>query len=266
MQTEHDCHTNQPNNLFPIETELRLPLDTSMRILFTGYYNGFGVELHSAEEIALLYHMGYFGKSSQGRSRPKLGHNNSPNIMRKRQFLKRIFWHKKFSGESEPQADEFLQEVDILTAKIIADRDKEPNKDVIDLVSSDEEIAEIPHDNMNNHTMSSEDPQDMVVIVPNSDSEGENYFENFKPKCCINKVRLPEKLMLTRQEAFFLIYGLGCLQILNGDHQNLSVEQCWQIFSDTDRNFVDKYVVYHYFRSKGYIVKPGIKFGGDYCE
>lgn len=267
MQFEDKNKNNPPNHFLRIESEMRLPLDGSMRILFTGIFNGFSVELHSADEIALLYHMGFFGKSSQARSRLKLDPNNgSPKIMRKRQFLKRTFWHKKFHGAAEPQADEFLHEVDILSAKIKADCIKNMNKDVIDLVSSDEDISGVANEELNSHSMSIDDPLDMVVIVPNSDSESENYFENFKPKCCINQVRLLEKLMLTLQEAFFLVYGLGCLQILDDDQHVLTVEQCWQLFTGTDRFFTEKYVVYHYFRSKGYIVKPGIKFGGDYCE
>lgn len=269
-ETGDDCQTNQCNNLFPnvIESELRLPLDTSMRFLFTGLFNGFGVEIHSAEEMALLYHMGCFGKGSASRAKPRSV--SSPSIMRKRQFLKRTFWHKKFGGSCDTgQSDEFLIDIDELTANIIADA--KPNRDVIDLVSSDddtdvmESADDVVCDELDAHIIHSADDDDMVVIVPNSDSEGDNYFENFKPKCCINKIKLHEKLMLTLQEAFFLMYGLGCLQVYDSDRKLLNTDQCWQLFTETDPNFIRKYVVYHHFRSKGYVVKPGVKFGGDYC-
>lgn len=62
------------------------------------------------------------------------------------------------------------------------------------------------------------------------------------------------------------MYGLGCLQIVNLENNILNIDDCWNLFAESESNFVHKYVVYHYFRSKGYVVKPGIKFGGDYCK
>lgn len=267
----NDCQSNDPNNLFPMAIEsLRFPLDSAMRIIFTGYYNGFNVEVRSPEEMAMLHHMGCFGKGSLSRSKPKVSQNdNGSFLMRKRQFLKRTYWQKKFSKSKEsPDSDTFFKDIDELTAKIIKDSEKQKKKDVIDLVSSDDgsDSAEECISANNISLLENCDKQDLVVIAPDSDSEGDNYFANFKPKCCINEIKVQEKLMLTPHEAFFLCYGLGCLQILNCDDRVLSTDQCWELFLKTDKNFVPKYVVYHYFRSKGYIVKTGIKFGGDYCK
>lgn len=272
LQSE-DCQTNDLNESFPMAIEslrLRFPLDNSMRIVFTGHYNGYNVEIRSVEEIALLYHMGCFGKGSSSRSQPKVAENdNSPRIMRKRQFLKRNYWFKKFAGpNTTADADTFMKDIDEITAKIISDSEKRSKKDVIDLVSSDEEYGGQSNSVHEMKTEQFHNPhkEDLVVIVPNSDSEDENYFANMKPKCCLNKIKLQEKLMLTLQEAFFLLYGLGCLQIVNIDNTLLSIEQCWELFAVAEKNFVPKYVVYHYYRSKGYVVKSGIKFGGDYCK
>lgn len=269
LQSE-DCQTNDlnesSNDLFPTCIEsLRFPLDNSMRIVFTGYYNGYNVEVRSTEEMDMLYHMGCFGKGSASRSRPTQSHrDDTVTIMRRRQFLKRNYWYQKFySSKGTTESDLFLKEVDEVSAKIDADCDKRVNKDVIDLVSSDESSDDEGDDNK---TIDVHDKDDVIVIVPNSDSEEDNYFAKMKPKCCINKIKVQEKLILTLQEAFFLLYGLGCLQIISMDNNILSIEQCWDLFKYTDKRFVPKYVVYHYFRSKGYIVKPGIKFGGDYCK
>ncbi|KAF9416798.1 hypothetical protein HW555_005928 [Spodoptera exigua] len=238
LQSE-DCQTNDLNDSFPMAVEsLRFPLDNSMRIVFTGYYNGFNVEVRSVEEIALLYHMGCFGKGTTSRSEPKADKSDiMPRIIRKRQFLKRNYWYKKFGTSDKlgtAEADDFMKDIDSLMIKIIGDSKKSYNK------------------------------EDLVVIVPNSESEGENYFENMRPKCCLNKINIQEKLMLTPEEAFFLLYGLGCLQIVSLDNALLSIEKCWDLFRAVDGRFLSKYVVYHYYRSKGYVVKPGIKFGGDY--
>ncbi|KAL0871213.1 hypothetical protein ABMA27_004984 [Loxostege sticticalis] len=265
-----DCQSNDPNNFFPMAIEsLRFPLDSTMRIIFTGYYNGFNVEVRSSEEMAMLHHMGCFGKGSLSRSKPKVSQNdNSPCLLRKRQFLKRNYWQKKFSKSKESESDSFFKDIDELTAKILKDSARNNKKDVIDLVSSDEDEVSDTCEELtipsNLSMLDTYDKQDLVVIAPDSDSEGDNYFANFKPKCCLNKIKIPEKLMLTLCEAFFLSYGLGCLQILNSDEKILSTDQCWDLFLETDKKFIPKYVVYHYFRSKGYIVKSGVKFGGDY--
>lgn len=269
IQTQSECQSADPNNVlsFAVESS-RFPLDSSMRIVFTGYFNGFSVEVRSVDEMALLYHMGCFGKGSASRSKPRAAHDYSPSIMRKRQFLKRNYWYRKFVNQDRQPVDNLLTDLDELVAKIIHDSRKKTSKDVIDLVSSDDsECSNDANDFVaQEHLVSlqQQDKQDLVVIVPDSDSEEGNYFENLKPKCCVNKIAVQEKLMLTLQEAFFLSYGLGCLQVIGQGDTQLTIEQCWKLFTETDKKFVPNYVVYHYFRSKGYIVKSGIKFGGDY--
>lgn len=263
-----DCQTNDPNNLFPMTIDsLRFPLDTSMRIVFTGHFNGFSVAVNSVDEMALLHRMGCFGKGSLSRSKPRLHHGvGSPQIMRKRQFLKRNYWYKKFSSNTEASAsDTFFKETEELSAKIKSDCENK-KKDVIDLVSSEEDNSDTGEEiTCPNSELLSYNKEDMVVIVPNSDSEDDNYFVKLRPQCCINRTKIEERLLLTLQEAFFLSYALGCLQVVNGN-ELLKIQQCWQLFSETDKNFETKYIVYHYYRAKGYVVKPGIKFGGDYCK
>ncbi|XP_014371333.2 tRNA-splicing endonuclease subunit Sen2 isoform X2 [Papilio machaon] len=209
----------------------------------------------------LLYNMGCFGKGTSSRSKPRES-QNVPAVMRKRQFLKRMCWYKKYGDPKKSlESDIFLKDVNKLVAKILSDGEKHLKKDVIDLVSSEESGEE---DNCDMFSLESYNKEDLVVIMPNSDSEDDDYFANLKPKCCVNKIKMQEKLMLSKQESFFLLYGLGCLQILNNDDNVLNIEQCWKTFQEDDKYFLEKYVVYHYFRSKGYVVKPGIKFGGDY--
>ncbi|KAJ2945636.1 hypothetical protein O0L34_g463 [Tuta absoluta] len=273
LQTGDDCQSNDLNNLFPIES-LRFPLDGSMRIVFTGYYNGFGVEVRSIDEMALLHHMGCFGKGTLSRSKPRPAQAEAaPIIMRKRQFLKRNYWYKKYGSPSQSQDSQerdslLLKQVEDLALKIKQDCEASKNKEkkeVIDLVSSDEDNVSEEMEEQNFQTeFQNNEKGDLVVIVPNSDSEDDNYFANIKPKCCLNKIKVQEKLMLSLQEAFFLQFALGCLQIISLDGKLLNVQQSWDIFSKTDKDYIPKYVVYHYYRSKGYVVKPGIKFGGDF--
>ncbi|KAL1007875.1 hypothetical protein UPYG_G00092840 [Umbra pygmaea] len=80
--------------------------------------------------------------------------------------------------------------------------------------------------------------------------------------CRINPFRLLEYLQLTREEAFFLVYGLGCLSVYNNE-EPLSVMQLWQMFRFVQPHFETSYIAYHFFRSRGWVPKPGVKYGTD---
>ncbi|CAI6307930.1 unnamed protein product [Periconia digitata] len=97
-----------------------------------------------------------------------------------------------------------------------------------------------------------------------------------------------EHLQLTFEEAFFLSYVLGVLEVFHDD-STLQPSDLLRLFcrhskflttedpgftgsllqSDNnmiapDNPFVMKYVVLHHFRSLGWVVRPGIKFACDY--
>ncbi|KAG9260360.1 tRNA-splicing endonuclease subunit Sen2 isoform X1 [Astyanax mexicanus] len=80
--------------------------------------------------------------------------------------------------------------------------------------------------------------------------------------CRINPFNMVEHLQLSYEEAFFLVYALGCLSIYY-DGEALSVLQLWRMFCSVQPNFETNYAAYHYFRSKGWVPKPGIKYGTD---
>lgn len=92
------------------------------------------------------------------------------------------------------------------------------------------------------------------------------------------KIINQEHLQLTAEEAFFLVYGLGVLQITTQDTQTaISTVSLFSFFrqnsyfpprspSDVhpDDPFLLSYVVYHHFRFLGWVVRSGIKFGVDW--
>ncbi|KAI9464163.1 hypothetical protein HD554DRAFT_2026547 [Boletus coccyginus] len=93
-----------------------------------------------------------------------------------------------------------------------------------------------------------------------------------------------EHLQLTLQEAFFLLWNLDCLSISNPDDGDaLALIQIWNAFQNVymprpslapsldppqhrrfDNPFLVNYVIYHHYRSLGWVVKSGIKFCVDY--
>lgn len=76
-----------------------------------------------------------------------------------------------------------------------------------------------------------------------------------------------EILKLGFEEAFFLSYGLGVLNIYDpSSNCYLNLDQIWNTFCTLyNQNditaFPVLYAAYHFFRSKGWVVKSGIKFG-----
>ncbi|PPQ63370.1 hypothetical protein CVT24_005635 [Panaeolus cyanescens] len=91
-----------------------------------------------------------------------------------------------------------------------------------------------------------------------------------------------EHLQLTLQEAFFLLWNLDCLTVLDPDTLSpMPIKEIWLAFQRSelppsisicvsgedlqfDNPFLVNYVVYHHYRSLGWVIKGGIKFCVDY--
>lgn len=152
--------------------------------------------------------------------------------------------------------------------------------------TEDEEIYEIPQEessskndkNLSDNPWQSEELdlssgdendfeiQGKVLVLPDSESETEDYFRDIKPRIENDGFPVKETLHLTFEETFFLMFGLGCLRVVDFQGKMLSIKEAWEHFCNEDPFFVQKYVIYHYYRSKGWVVKPGLKYGGDFCE
>ena len=59
-------------------------------------------------------------------------------------------------------------------------------------------------------------------------------------------------------------YGLGCLKVLDENNTPLDLVALWHRFSAANNRFIPNYVAYHYFRSKGWVPKVGLKYGAEY--
>lgn len=103
-----------------------------------------------------------------------------------------------------------------------------------------------------------------LLVLPDNDSDTENYLKNVKPRIENEGFPTREALHLTFEETFFLLFGLGCLQVIHFDGSPLDINSAWLYFCKEKPDFIQTYVVYHYYRSKGWVVKPGIKYGGDF--
>ncbi|NXQ79739.1 SEN2 endonuclease, partial [Nyctibius grandis] len=101
-------------------------------------------------------------------------------------------------------------------------------------------------------------------LCPEDDSAHvqENAVKKEKLVCRRNPFRIFEYLQLSLEEAFFLVYALGCLSIYYGE-EPLTILKLWEVFSEVKADFKTTYMAYHYFRSKGWVPKVGLKYGTD---
>ncbi|XP_071804336.1 uncharacterized protein [Asterias amurensis] len=76
--------------------------------------------------------------------------------------------------------------------------------------------------------------------------------------------KIHEHLQLKLEEAFFLSYGLGCLSVLDDNKKALDLTEMWQAFCSRQENFVANYIAYHYYRSKGWVPRDGVKYGAHF--
>ncbi|NWS74811.1 SEN2 endonuclease, partial [Crotophaga sulcirostris] len=89
-----------------------------------------------------------------------------------------------------------------------------------------------------------------------------NLVKKEKLVCRRNPFRIFEYLQLSLEEAFFLVYALGCLSIYYGE-EPLPILKLWEFFTEVKPDFRTTYMAYHYFRSKGWVPKVGLKYGTD---
>ncbi|XP_034388021.1 tRNA-splicing endonuclease subunit Sen2 [Cyclopterus lumpus] len=134
------------------------------------------------------------------------------------------------------------------------DRDPDP--------SDDQESELDPELNLDSDSDSDPDPlvpgPGFVLVVSDSEVCGG-----------VREVRrtpfsLTEYLQLSLEEAFFLVYSLGCLSVyLN--QEPLSIIQLWREFRSMRPDFVSSFAAYQHCRSRGWVPKGGggAKYGAD---
>uniref|UniRef100_A0A8C8Y9W1 tRNA-splicing endonuclease subunit Sen2 n=1 Tax=Prolemur simus TaxID=1328070 RepID=A0A8C8Y9W1_PROSS len=106
------------------------------------------------------------------------------------------------------------------------------------------------------------------VVCDRSESEdapNEELVQRKRLICRRNPYRIFEYLQLSLEEAFFLVYALGCLSIYY-EKEPLTIVKLWKAFSVVQPTFRTTYMAYHYFRSKGWVPKVGLKYGTDLCN
>lgn len=107
-----------------------------------------------------------------------------------------------------------------------------------------------------------------LFVMEDSDNEGVGGKRKWKepewrPVVKEDPYFVKEFLHLSLEESFFLAYGLGCLRVYENE-KLLNLTDLWRAFCQRHSRFISLYVAYHYFRSKGWVPKSGLKFGTDF--
>ncbi|CAN6674782.1 tRNA-splicing endonuclease subunit Sen2p [Trichomonascus vanleenenianus] len=186
--------------------------------------------------INALWSMGFFGKGTLSRSEPswfirtarRLGLKGGDKITAEDITEARRRERKKFKKERARAEQEELERRRALDAGVSTSSAPQPSDIIFGEEDEEEELT------------ASRRAEDEVIIEE-------------------EKLVQQEYLQLMPVEALFLAYGLGALEV-----ESLSVQELLNVFSSHDDKFLYHYVAYHHFRSRGWCVRNGVKFGVDY--
>lgn len=277
--------------------------------VYSAYFDSATSSVHVTDEQAIkaLWEMGFFGKGSLSRSEPSwlerekkrrglLGGNSSEEATRKRRSERRELKMERArieklaieerlkaeaaareSGATTPTTDEAatvtIEKFSVKKA-MEARRQKRapatPGGDSAVLAESPgpangKSVRFSPVIQEREFTSSSVAANQLVDSV--LDEEDDLVLEN------------EEHLQLSNEEAFFLVYGLGVLQVFDREtNRVIPTSSLFSLFCNhsyfpprnsaaqlkPDDPFLLSYVIYHHFRSLGWVVRSGVKFGTEY--
>ncbi|KAL1892556.1 tRNA splicing endonuclease subunit sen2 [Ceratocystis pirilliformis] len=177
--------------------------------------------------------------------------------------------------EARKEAQKLVTAVEIPSPPVSVKSEQESNGNLPKTVrfSPDVESAVYFEDAPPSPQTASDDSQTCIVSV-----KPETLKQEHTVDVGVETLATAEHLQLTFEEAFFLAYGLGCLEISNPESKKAySNTELFRLFREhshvppriaaplrSDDPFLVNYVVYHHFRSLGFVPRPGMKFGVDW--
>ncbi|KAK3838800.1 MAG: hypothetical protein J3R72DRAFT_182018 [Linnemannia gamsii] len=272
--------------------------DLPSRSLIQGYFHpsGASVWIHESKDIEVLFRQGFFGKGTLSRSeatwtvRTTEGFQGvSLEDITRRRRAERAQVREKLASSQHQQQQQQQQQGNLstptssespsgspLTTCSKTPLSAPPDSTALKISPGKQLPDSLPYDTTKLSTTSlTSSPINIGGI-----DQGEDY----------------EHLQLSLEEAFFLVFAVECIAVssqtttpcnLSGSHQNLSslsIQECWLRFAEAsvlrkssrssmslcmpeispDNPFIIRYAAYHHYRSQGWVVKDGLKYGTDY--
>lgn len=219
-------------NPFPVD-------EITEEIKYIGLFTGVSVEIFDTETIKSIYENGCFGKGSFSRSIPEILQPSKYTTTKEHKYLHRI--------------ESMANKLHSLEGSGGGGGDGGGGGGVEKSNTVEEE---------------EEDDDDFLEVVPMAENcgPGDEQMDTVVTKIIRNPFQIKESLVLSLEEAFFLHFSLKCLEIRNFENSALTTEELWTSFCEIKKNFIICFVGYQYFRSKNWVVKGGLQFGGDFRE
>lgn len=271
------------------------------------------VHVTDPRDSRMLWEMGFFGKGSLSRSEPSwldrtkrskgfVTNATSEEITGKRRSERRERKLERARQEREAIAEQLRAEKRTQEAAAVMNKySKEPTdeKSTSGVNVHDEPTAETKLNGINSSSLTrhatppslnkpnekpSNTPNSVKTVRFSSIVETKEYALPHQPdfsteEADVANVENEEHLQLSHEEALFLAYGLGVLNVHDNEGKGiidtsslLSIFRRCSYFpprDDTSRlepddPFIVSYIVYHHFRSLGWVPRSGVKFGVDY--
>jgi tRNA-splicing endonuclease subunit Sen2 len=256
------------------------------------YYSAETQSIHVTDpaSIRAFWEQGFWGKGSLSRSEPQwlvaekrrrgaAASKTSAEVTQSRREERKQFKLERAKAQREAIEQQLRQEgkldVDASIDELVDDGKVSESPMGTLYTPEAGDIVTVPGD-----STAIEVDQTLLDGIPSSGNAEVN-------KCEDIEVQDLEHLQLTPEEAFFLTYALGVLDVVPGDSSNdyqppkpysasemlrlhcayassASPESALSIRIAPDNPFILKYVVYHHFRSLGWVPRPGVKFAVDY--
>ena len=266
---------------------------------YRGYFSPETRSVHVTDEEAVrgLWEKGFFGKGSLSRSEPSwldrekrrrgivIG-ETSEEITRKRREERKEFKNKRARKEREAIEQKLQQENKSSssghsTTVLKVEDNNSINPDCNGLETPQANITGINHPPISAHSTIKDDPShnDKNFSLDSNTSS----LPSAAPSANIDEqlsvaIKDEEHLQLTSEEAFFLNYGLGVLEIdIANSSTAIPADVLFSLFRQysyfppreaqdlqPDDPFLISYTAYHHFRSLGWVVRSGVKFAVDY--
>ncbi|KAK9506936.1 hypothetical protein O3M35_008783 [Rhynocoris fuscipes] len=252
--------------------------DDSSYDTFSGFFNGCSVIVDDPEEMKALYSMGCFGKSSLSKGFPNFDKHrkDEPLVLKDYQWERRKEWSDKLcsiianlqlnknkdnvSNENDDKSNDSSNSNDLDEAMEI-NNENSSSIDMNTAETSNEINLSISGAYNVSASISNVNEDSKNILVINDFNDDENLYKLNPHLETEPQKTVMEVLYLSLEEAFFLSFALGCLQVMDLSGKPLSILQLWRTFTYTQSDFIENYVAYHYFRAKGWVVKSGLKFG-----
>ncbi|XP_058647237.1 tRNA-splicing endonuclease subunit Sen2 [Onychostoma macrolepis] len=280
----------------PLPVSLRARADEEEHIIFRADLVAHHVTVSDPAHMLPLYQRGFFGKGVFSRSRPE--HETSHRwrcagdralpVISSSEYQKRLGWARAALLLQGLEDESVSHALHTLTTPVQLDIQSQTSEarssadQPMDDVSCDsgltpepagpqrqgdpryDPLAAVCPGDPEQKSMSSErsDAGEYVLVELSEDDHSEN-LSDAQLECRRNPFSMMEYLQLSYEEAFFLVYALGCLSVYHSG-EALSVAQVWTVFRSRQPNFCSSYAAYHYFRSKGWVPKSGVKYGTDF--